>query len=686
MIRSHDTTLELRPSDRGVTIVDLASSSRSRNWVKGSDSIISLPTSAGIGGRKIPLEWSLENETRTGERTISFTFACRPLRLHARSTWKGTAGNGPIEHFLSIENQESRPVELPNQPTLIWSGPLTGKTSNWWVEKAAGRPSDVGVHTSPIDAKFHLDILSRPYMDDTAAYTADGSRRDPIPWVCVHDEGTREGWYAGIEFSGRSLISQSMVGEHLRTWIGLAPDPESGNDQPQTRLSPGEVHLFPPAFVGCFQGSVDDGCNRLRHWVDSELRPPATDSRYPLLTLNSWGSGMAIDERLGLSMARNAKQLGLEMFHVDAGWFRSVGDWRSNPAKFPNGLPAFADEVHALGLKFGLWVGWTQGGIGPEAEDPVRVVSAHSESRSDWFAADFPPDWKPADFVGADLCLGDPQAVTWCTDLLSKLVADYHLDMLEHDQRMIVDQCQRTDHLHTASPSDISYRAAEGYYRVYDAVRAGHPDLLFEDCVNGGRMVDFGSARRAHYFSIVDSYDPLSNRRAFWDVSYVLPPAMCECYVMKMPVKTLDEFKAMLRSGMMGWFTLMQNPADWTPEQFEAAKAEFETYKTRLRPLIRTGNLYHVSDRPDGVHWDGIQYASPDGKRAVLFAFRGTGGSPVHRFQCEGLLPAAHYRIELQDARQPEYDSTGQELMAEGLQLKLPEPGTSQIVFLTMKP
>jgi hypothetical protein len=41
-------------------------------------------------------------------------------------------------------------------------------------------------------------------------------------------------------------------------------------------------------------------------------------------------------------------------------------------------------------------------------------------------------------------------------------------------------------------------------------------------------MVDFGSAVHGDYSSISDAYDPLSNRRAFFDASYLLPPAMLE--------------------------------------------------------------------------------------------------------------------------------------------------------------
>src|SRR5438105_9909328 len=44
-------------------------------------------------------------------------------------------------------------------------------------------------------------------------------------------------------------------------------------------------------------------------------------------------------------------QLGLEMFHLDAGWFRDVGDWQADPAKFPHGIASVADFAHRHGLR-----------------------------------------------------------------------------------------------------------------------------------------------------------------------------------------------------------------------------------------------------------------------------------------------------------------------------------------------
>src|SRR5437868_6671379 len=146
-------------------------------------------------------------------------------------------------------------------------------------------------------------------------------------------------------------------------------------------------------------------------------------------------------------------------------------------------------------------------------------------------------------------------------------------------------------------------------------------------------MVDFGTAAHVDYFSITDTYDPLSNRRAFYDTSHVLPPAMLESYVEKWPTPTIENFRYMLRSGMMGWLSIMMDSTQWTEEQHRVAKEEIQLYKSALRPLIRDAELYHISPRPDGKQWDGIEYFDPRTHRGVVYAFHGSSETEnLHRF------------------------------------------------------
>jgi len=234
-----------------------------------------------------------------------------------------------------------------------------------------------------------------------------------------------------------------------------------------------------------------------------------------------------------------------------------------------------------------------------------------------------------------------------------------------------------------SNSTDVSYRAVRSYYDIYEKTRREHPGLLFEICNDGGRMVDFGSAAHGDYFSITDTYDPLSNRRAFYDTSYMLPAAMLESYVEKWPTPRPENFLYMLRSGMMGWFTLMLDSTAWTAEQHKVAKDAFALYKEKLRPLIREAKLYHVSARPDGVHWDGIEYWDPVRRTGVLFAFRGsTPDEDRHAFMLRALEPAKRYKLHFQDGTAADAAATGEQLMKGGVEVHLTQPLSSELVFV----
>jgi alpha-galactosidase len=409
---------------------------------------------------------------------------------------------------------------------------------------------------------------------------------------------------------------------------------------------------------------------------------------------------MKVNEQIAEAMIRDAADLGLEMFHVDAGWFRGVGDWYPDSQKFPHGLAATADYAHKHGLKFGLWVDWTQAGI----DENPGALNARDPKVRNWLLNDLPPDWKPEEFKGETIDIGVPAAKTWALQEVQRIVSDYHLDMLEHDGYLVAQGCDRSDHPHappgqakcvykdegffwvdSSNSTDVSYHATRAYYDIYSHLRDEHPRLLLEVCNDGGRMVDFGSAAHADYFSITDSYDPVSNRQAFYDASHVLPSAMLESYVEKWPTPTMANFVYMLRSGMMGWLTIMIDTTQWTPEQHAAAKEEIKLYKTKLRPLIRDANLYHIAPRPDGGHWDGVEYLDTKSNRGVVYAFRGLGrDEPTHTYLLKGLRPDAKYQLHFQDHTAADRVTTGRELTQRGLTVNLPRPQSSELVFVEL--
>jgi alpha-galactosidase len=656
-----------------------------------------LPDHVEVRGAAQPLVWRLDRaSSRFDSKQIQLVYATESPRLNLVWRWRARAGYGPIEHTLSIQNLSNETVWLPLQPSLRFDWMIDPQSAleRFWVEKGADSPSAQGTH---LDALHDGDTWQG--TSSTYARPVANQPREMIPYLLVDEPGgARRGWYVGIEFSGRTRIALQRDGASLRGDARLNPVPGPY----RTRLLPGGTFATPTIFIGAFRGGPDGAGNILRRWVREVLNNPRTlsDPSYPLMVNNSWGSGMAVDETVAGRMIVDSAQLGLEMFHLDAGWFRGVGDWHADPAKFPHGIASVADFAHSHGLRFGLWIDWTQAGT----SNQPGALNAYDPAIRDWLIADPPAGWKHTEpFKGITIDLGFPAAKTWAENELERIVSDYHLDMLEHDGYLVAQGSSRVDHaaappeastqqvyedsgylwVDGSSSTDVSDHATRAYYQIYEGLRARHPQLLLELCNDGGRMVDFGSAAHGDYFSITDTYDPLSNRRAFYDASHVLPPAMLEGYVAEWPAPRIENFRYMLRSGMLGWFSLMLDTSHWSPRQRADARVQFALYKSALRPLIREADLYHVSKRPDGVHWDGVEYYSAGLGRGVLYAFRGSEpDQPTHRFRLLGLIPGRRYALKFQDqGAAADRVQTGHVLTQQGVAVTLKWPLSSELVF-----
>jgi alpha-galactosidase len=693
VLQTQETIVRFENGAKGPRLIDLKTQD---GTVWKNRATETFPESILIDSKTIPVRWEWnQGSTHLDGKKISFVYDSTSPKLRLTWEWQVRAQHGPVEHQIRIENLGDQEIWLPfvDSIRMDWQCDSSTALQEFYVEKGAGTPSPEGTHLVDIKEGYRWEGTSSTY-----AHVEWDGVREIIPWMLVErKDGKQSGWYIGIEFSARTRLALGRVGDLLRGAAGLNPNP----GPVITRIKAGESFETPMVFLGGTTGGIDAAGNVLRRWVRDVLGNPEDwkNPAYPTLVNNSWGSGMGIDEKLAQRMLADSAELKVEMFHIDAGWFRGVGDWYPDPKKFPNGLRPIADEAHRLGLKFGLWCDWSQAALDTEP----GALNVRDPKINNWVVADTPADWKPEPFKGQTIDLGVPAAKEWAQKEVDRIVTDYHLDMLEHDGYLVTQGCDRSDHPHAApdprntritknastfwvessNSTDVSYHAVQAYYDIYSTLRKNHPGLMLEICNDGGRMVDFGSAAHGDYFSITDTYDPLSNRRAFYDTSYVLPPAMLETYVEKWPVPRIENFRYMLRSGMMGWLTIMLDTTVWTAEQHSAAKNEFELYKSQLRPFIRDAELYHISARPDGIHWDGLEYFDPVRKAGVVFAFRGSiETESTHAFVLQGLLREKQYQLHFQDQSSPDKKISGQELLKNGLSILLSVPNSSEIVFL----
>ncbi len=256
-------------------------------------------------GRTLPLHWKLDAlNSHANSSGVTFVYESSSPRLRLTWRWEARAASGPIEHSITVENLSVSEIWIPLQDSFRFRF-LTGggePLRHGYIEKGAGKPSDVGTHDVAVPAGY-------AWTGRSSTYASNEDEREIIPWFMVQRSNHgQDGWYVGVEFSGRTRLTLGRDAGSVYGAAGLNPDPGPF----RTRLLPHETFTTPTVFVGGFSGGADGLGNDLRPWIRQVLNNPETWKvpAYPPLVNSSWGSGMEINEALALRMLRDSAEPG----------------------------------------------------------------------------------------------------------------------------------------------------------------------------------------------------------------------------------------------------------------------------------------------------------------------------------------------------------------------------------------
>ncbi len=668
-LATSDTQLSVGTDNRQPLLSRLADSSNDAGWIAEP---VPAPLVARVwdDGKEIATQWHFTGAARDdAAHTVTLQFANDEPKLELRSIWRARPDAGPVEHWIEIVNRTDRVIAIGHQDSLTLER-LRPRASAaaWWFKRGGSNASTQGgVFSEAVAASTDITLASN--CDDGAS---------PSPWLAIQVGGQR-GLYVGWEFSGLGRIRAQAVDDGKGVDLAVGNVPEFKTD-----LMPGETFLVPPAFVGCYTGDLDDGAHSLHQWIIRYLRPPLPeDIPDPILAYNLYldAGGAKAKESDVLRSAAFCRDLGFEAFMPDAMWFPACGDWRWDPARFPQGVTPIEEFVHDNGMQLALWCAWTNGGIS-EHEDALSVRGP--VGHPDWFDADFAPDWKPGPFYGGRICLACPEAKAWAARKTQWLVGHHKLDYLKHDCGPIVNACNKTGHRHHYGV-DASYWATMGYYEIQEKLRETFPRIILENCSGGGHIKDFGIMRRTHYVVTTDTLSNLPDRQSIYDSTFAFPPLVLQAYTYERAYKVPgdDPCTFLWRSAMMGaWQIDPTNTQIWTEEERASAKRSAHIYKVWIRPMLKDVKVHHILPRPDGKHWDGMFYWSHGLSRGTLYVFRPDAEDSSRTIVLKGLNPAKEYSVWSEDGCVPTATRTGAQLMTDGLAVSLPTRYSSDLVFV----
>jgi hypothetical protein len=622
-LQTDDTAMTLAVVDNRPTILEWKNPRAGWNWL-AAPAVIPLPTRVNVlkGKDHTAATWAFQEATEdaTNGKKVTLRFTCNEEpKVQMTFIWWAAKGPGPIQYQEVVENGTGNSVVLwPQRDTLNLSVKPEREVVLWRFHKDAGAPA--------VKKALFVDRLVDGAIHEAPIMVGgQGGGYGFIPFIAL--DGGNHGVYCAAERQ-EGIISVAAEGPRPVTVRVRHP---VGMDHTDV---PGVMAALPATYLGTYAGDMDDGGNGFKRWFFLHKAPPNM-RRDPTEPWAQWGAfwqntGAKSDTKEWWSeekaFARGMKEklsdVGFESVNIDNGWWSKENKWVGDPERWPDGMAAAGRLAHENGFKLTLY------------------------------------------FPGCD------NTLDWGKKL-SQYMTDYGADTYR---------------------SDFGAPHGPGGIAMLDWLMTNHPNFRWENCECGGAYKDFVAMQRASVVFGIDVYDPLSNRKMWQANSYCIHPAQLQTPVRFSMLNGKKAGKGDfgsgevfdLRSALQGAFFLWAGfsmPSD-LPSCIPMLRENIGLYKTRLRPLIREANLYHIFLLPDNVDWDGIQYHDPVKGRGAIMLFKPNNMVDTRRIVLKGLDRNKPYALTFQDRPEQNTRKTGADLMDQGFDVTMTGQNVSEIVWV----
>ena len=377
-------------------------------------------------------------------------------------------------------------------------------------------------------------------------------------------------------------------------------------------LKQNETFITPFAVMTYSNKGINSASQNMHNFVRNHVLKKEHQTVEAPLLINNWeATYMRFTESNLKQIINNAKDLGLEMFVLDDGWFgrrtddtKGLGDYDVNKKKLHKGLEGIANFSNKKGLRFGLW-------FEPEmVNENSKLYEEH-------------PDWVIKSSV-RETSYGRHQLVL---DLSKKEVQDYIIENVNHildTNNITYVKWDMNRHISDVSSNlyhagEIPHRYMLGLYRVFREIIYTHPNVFFEGCASGGNRFDLGIL--SYFDQIWTSDDTDAYERINIQSGYALayPLRALSNHVSASPSHSVLRNTPIDTRFNVAFFGAMGYELDLSllePVEKKQVKAQIDFYKEH-RTLVRDGDFYQLKDIKDDsiALW---MVVSKDKKEAIL--------------------------------------------------------------------
>jgi alpha-galactosidase len=432
----------------------------------------------------------------------------------------------------------------------------------------------------------------------------------------------------------------------------------AGQEKTHLALRPGEEIRTPLVVLQFWRGDWLRSQNLWRRWMLAH-NIPRPEGREPTPLLTPCSSHQfaemihANEENQKLFIDRYLEErLNPDYWWMDAGWYvhhgggwPRTGTWEVDRDRFPRGLRAITDHAHAQGLKTIVW-------FEPERVTPGTFLYTNN----------------PAWLLGRDgqqklLNLGHPEARTWLTDHVDRLLNEQGIDLYRQDYN--IDPLAYWRGADTEDRQGITENHyVTGYLAYWDELRRRHPGLVIDSCASGGHRNDLETMRRSLPFLRSDFiFDPVGNQGHTYGLSFWLP-------YHGTGARHLEEYE--LRSALacphfIACWDLRDRTLDY--DFLRRILGEWRRYADNYLGDYHPLTPYTTANDA----WMAWQFDRPEQGRGVVQAFRRAESSyEAARFKLHGLEPNARYQVTTLGSVNTSTELGGGELTQNGLRVEAP--------------
>ena len=285
-------------------------------------------------------------------------------------------------------------------------------------------------------------------------------------------------------------------------------------------LQPGACFETPEAVLAFSEGGFGGLSRKMHRFVNEHIVPARWQYKLRPVLYNDWeGCMFDFNHKRLMGLARQAKDLGCELFVLDDGWFgdrnddrAGLGDYAVNRKKLPRGLKGLARGVNAMGMEFGLW-------FEPES---VNMDSDLYRAHPDWALTD---DFTP--LLGRHQLLLDltkPEVRDYIVENVARILDSANITYVKWDMNR-----------HSVALGAKAHGYILGLYDVLNRIFTPRPHVLLESCSSGGNRFDLGMLCFSPQIWCSDNTDPIERLTIQGNLSYLYPQSTFGAHVSASP-------------------------------------------------------------------------------------------------------------------------------------------------------